>query len=110
MKEFDYKTIELGRSPNISGFIYVILIIALNMLDVHNTLFIISKGGIELNPVMNYFLEIDVWLFVFMKMLITTLSLLTLYKYYAKIIKYILLLYLLLIIYQYYIIYFLIGI
>ena len=96
--------------------IYIIVtILILNVFDIYNTLTIIEAGGHEANPVMNYFLEKGVAVFVVAKMLITSLGLLTIYYFYDTlyyinnryryILHYILLLYITLITYQYYIIY-----
>jgi hypothetical protein len=89
------------------------LILLLNVLDIYNTLYIISMGGVEANPFMKYFLDINVWVFIGVKMGIVTLGLLTLVKYCVNlyiILNIILTIYLTLIVYQCYIIFILIGV
>ena len=84
---------------------YILMIVAilvLNCLDIYNTLIILSYGGTELNPAMDYLIQKDVMLFGFVKMFVTSMGLFVLYMYKKEYIKYILLFYIVLIIYQIY--------
>lgn len=89
------------------ALVFIGLILFLNVLDVYNTLHIISLGGIEANPFMDYFMQKSVALFIFMKFLITSVGLYILYKFKKSYIVYILVIYMILIIYQFGLIFYL---
>ena len=59
----------------------VILILLLTICDATFTLHIIANGGLEVNPIMNYFLEMGVWQFLVAKFLLTWPGLYILHKY-----------------------------
>lgn len=56
-------------------FVTILLVISLSMLDATLTLFLISEGASELNPVMAYFLEHGPLVFFVAKYLMTSFAL-----------------------------------
>lgn len=54
-----------------SSVLLVVLLTVFSITDAIFTLTLISRGGSELNPVMNYFLQIDVTLFMLVKLILT---------------------------------------
>lgn len=82
----------------------IAVILILNVLDIYNTLYILERGGHELNPLMAYAMSHSVSLFVIIKLGLTTLGVLTLYYFHAKILYIFMYIYIILILYQLYII------
>lgn len=81
--------------------IMVVAIVFLGVVDISNTLEIISRGGIEANPVMDYFLQHSVLAFIFTKLAMTCAGLWVLFKHKPSYLIYILIVYIVLIIYQF---------
>lgn len=48
-----------------------ITLVALCIIDALFTILIVSNGGVEINPVMNFFININVFLFIVVKMVLT---------------------------------------
>ena len=60
-----------------SGLMAVtVVILLLCALDAHNTLIILSRGGIEINPLMDFLIQTDIRLFVAGKFALTGLGIL----------------------------------
>ena len=60
-------------SPRLLAFVLIIL--ALSLADGFFTLHLTDHGAIEANPVMAYFLDLSPWIFMSVKYLLTSLSL-----------------------------------
>ena len=67
----------------------VILSILLNIFDAAATLFILSKGGVEVNPVMAVVIDISPWLFVIVKLVVFTFAIIMLAKHRSRWLKWI---------------------
>lgn len=61
----------------------------LNLFDAWATLFIISKGGIEINPVMAYAIEVGPWFFVTVKVVLFTLAIIIMVRRIPKFLKWV---------------------
>ena len=63
--------------------------IMLNIFDAAATLFILDKGGSEVNPLMDYLIDASPWLFVGVKVTIFNLAVLLMAKWRASHIKWV---------------------
>lgn len=61
--------------------IAAVTLILFGITDTLNTLTIIERGGIEVNPIMNYYLSIGNEAFIFVKMSLTLVCTYYIYKY-----------------------------
>ena len=61
--------------------VVVLVTLSLCIVDVYVTLFLLQKGGTELNPIMRELIETDVWLFFIFKYVITAAGLFILLSY-----------------------------
>lgn len=59
-------------------------VVLLNFLDLAGTLFLISKGGVEANPIMAALIGQSPWLFVFVKAVVVPAAAWCLYKTSSK--------------------------
>ena len=88
----------------------VICVLIFSAADAHNTLLLLSAGGSELNPLMDYLIQQDIRLFVYTKLIVTGVGLtalvgceyFTLWRFYkaSYFLYLILFIYLVLILYQ----------
>lgn len=62
-----------------SLIVYVVALIILNILDVISTLYIMDNGGLEVNPLMDFFIQIDTLLFASVKLGLISLGIILLY-------------------------------
>ena len=67
----------------------VLAILFLSITDAVLTLYLLSHGAIELNPVMAYFLNINATTFIIVKYLLTAVSVFTIVIFHYAVIKYI---------------------
>ena len=61
--------------------VVVLVTLSLCIVDVYVTLFLLQKGGTELNPIMRELIETDVWLFFVFKYVVTAAGLFILLSY-----------------------------
>ncbi len=64
--------------------ILAITAMLLNLFDVGSTLLILSNGGIEVNPLMAYAIEISPWFFVFIKVVLFAVAIFLLARHQSK--------------------------
>lgn len=76
-------------------------IMLLGILDIFNTIVILNTGGVEVNPFMDYLIQIDLILFILVKLGITLLGCLVLFKYKPNLLKYVVYLYVTVIVYEF---------
>lgn len=70
-----------------------IIAMMLNLFDVWSTLFILDRGGIELNPIMAYIIEISPWFFIFIKIFLFGLAVILMAKYSPRHLKWVVVFY-----------------
>ena len=87
----------------------VLAVILLNVWDVVNTLHIISDPSEELNPVMGFFLEQSIMMFVIAKMFLIIFGSVVLAKHRPHYLPYVVVLYTCIILYQLFVIFYLTG-
>ena len=69
--------------------ILAIAAMLLNLFDASSTLFILSKGGIEVNPLMAYAIEISPWFFIFIKVVLFAIAIFLLARHQSRYLKWI---------------------
>ncbi len=84
----DRQKLFLFDKYNKSDVRVVITILVLSIIDAFLTLFLLSRGAVELNPVMAYFLEINAMTFVVVKYSLTALSVFTVILLHYSVIQY----------------------
>ena len=60
--------------------VLVIVAMLLNLFDIWATLFILDKGGTEINPVMAYAIEVGPWFFAAIKVILFALAIILIAK------------------------------
>jgi hypothetical protein len=61
----------------------------LNLFDALATLFIINKGGIEVNPIMAHAIEVGPWFFILIKIVLFTLAIVLIIKHVPRFLKWV---------------------
>lgn len=71
----DSKRVTIFDQYHPTSLLYVLTVLILSLLDAALTLALLSKGAVELNPVMRQYIDLGPWLFVMVKYGITALAL-----------------------------------
>jgi hypothetical protein len=70
-RQRDKKGLVWGDTYDPKILIIILSIITLSLVDGFFTLFLIGHGASEVNPIMNYFLDLNPWAFMFAKFVFT---------------------------------------